>query len=197
MLCRNVLWSSGSSHCKYELNCEYCNITLARNKAPWWWSDKILNMSECFMWNYMCIRWLINWSDSTKNARCYNKISTVFCACHEDAWGSTGLARLILNLSIRCWWAVSLTRWPHYGWGKSYHYLPSVEPVWSFSSKVICLASAGNWTEVFRSRCLARGGGCGQLMRSPLAADCKGWQIGREHEQFKWEEHDFLRLTIV
>ena len=20
--------------CKYELNCEYCNITLARNKAP-------------------------------------------------------------------------------------------------------------------------------------------------------------------
>jgi len=20
---------------------EYCNITLARNKAPWWWSDKI------------------------------------------------------------------------------------------------------------------------------------------------------------
>ena len=27
--------------CKYELNCEYCNITLASNKAPWWWSDKI------------------------------------------------------------------------------------------------------------------------------------------------------------
>ena len=27
--------------CKYELNCEYRNITLARNKAPWWWSDKI------------------------------------------------------------------------------------------------------------------------------------------------------------
>jgi len=27
--------------CKYELNCEYCNITLARNKAPWWWSDMI------------------------------------------------------------------------------------------------------------------------------------------------------------
>jgi len=27
--------------CKYELNCEYCNITLTRNKAPWWWSDKI------------------------------------------------------------------------------------------------------------------------------------------------------------
>ena len=24
------------------------------------------NMSECFMWNYMCICWLINWSDSTK-----------------------------------------------------------------------------------------------------------------------------------
>ena len=27
--------------CKYELNCEYHNITLARNKAPWWWSDTI------------------------------------------------------------------------------------------------------------------------------------------------------------
>jgi len=28
-------------NCKYELNCEYYNIILARNKAPWWWSDKI------------------------------------------------------------------------------------------------------------------------------------------------------------
>ena len=27
--------------CKYQLNREYCNITLARNKAPWLWSDKI------------------------------------------------------------------------------------------------------------------------------------------------------------
>jgi len=27
--------------CKYELNCEYRNITLARNKALWWWYDKI------------------------------------------------------------------------------------------------------------------------------------------------------------
>jgi len=58
--------------CKYELNCEYCNITLARNKAPWWWSDKIetcRSVLKCFkvlMWNYMCIRWLMNWSDSAK-----------------------------------------------------------------------------------------------------------------------------------
>ena len=53
--------------CKYELNCEYCNITLARNKAPWWWCDKIETcriVLECFMGNYMCIRWFINWSDS-------------------------------------------------------------------------------------------------------------------------------------
>ena len=52
--------------CKYELNCEYCSITLARNKAPWWWSDKIetcRSVLKCFMWNYMCIRWLINWSE--------------------------------------------------------------------------------------------------------------------------------------
>jgi len=28
--------------CKNELNCEYCNITSAKNnKASWWWSDKI------------------------------------------------------------------------------------------------------------------------------------------------------------
>jgi len=55
--------------CKYELNCEYRNMTLASNKAPWWWSDKIetcRSVLKCFMWNYMCIRWLINWSDSTK-----------------------------------------------------------------------------------------------------------------------------------
>jgi len=53
--------------CKYQLNCEYCNITLARNKTPWWWSDKIetcRSVLKCFMWNYMCIRWSINWSDT-------------------------------------------------------------------------------------------------------------------------------------
>ena len=33
--------------CKYELNCEYCNIILERNKAPWWWSDKI-ETCRCF-----------------------------------------------------------------------------------------------------------------------------------------------------
>jgi len=38
--------------CKYELNCEYCNITLARNKAPWLWSDKIetcRSVLKCFI----------------------------------------------------------------------------------------------------------------------------------------------------
>ena len=37
--------------CKYELNCEYCNITLARSKAPWWWSEKIetcRSVLKCF-----------------------------------------------------------------------------------------------------------------------------------------------------
>ena len=37
--------------CKYELNCEYRNITLARNIAPWWWSDKIetcRSVLKCF-----------------------------------------------------------------------------------------------------------------------------------------------------
>jgi len=37
--------------CKYELNCEYCNITVTRNIAPWWWSDKIetcRSVLKCF-----------------------------------------------------------------------------------------------------------------------------------------------------
>ena len=34
--------------CKYELNWENCNITLARNKAPWWWSDKIETCQSVF-----------------------------------------------------------------------------------------------------------------------------------------------------
>jgi len=62
MLPQHLVW-------KYELNCKYCNINLARNKAPWWWSDKIetcRNVLKCFVWNYLCIRWLINWSDTTK-----------------------------------------------------------------------------------------------------------------------------------
>ena len=52
--------------CKYELNCEYCNITLARNKAPWCWSDKNVtcrSVLKCFMWNFMCTRWFINWNN--------------------------------------------------------------------------------------------------------------------------------------
>ena len=49
---------------KNELNCEYCNITLARNnKAPWRWSDKIETCRsdfKCFMWNLCkCSFWLI------------------------------------------------------------------------------------------------------------------------------------------
>jgi len=44
MLPQHLVW-------KYQLNCEYCNITLARNKAPWWWSDKIetcWSVLKCF-----------------------------------------------------------------------------------------------------------------------------------------------------
>ena len=70
MLCRNVLWSrcahlvTAQQHiptrhdmlpqhlvCKYQLNCEYCNIILARIKHPWWWSDKIetcRSVLKCF-----------------------------------------------------------------------------------------------------------------------------------------------------
>ena len=68
-----------------QFNYEYCNITLARNKAPWWWSDKpetCRSVLKCFkkffMWNYTWIHWLINWSDSAKNALCNNKIYEVW-----------------------------------------------------------------------------------------------------------------------
>jgi len=57
--------------CKYELICEYCNLNLARNKAPWWWSDKVetcRSVLKCFVWNYMCIRWLINWCNLSEVA---------------------------------------------------------------------------------------------------------------------------------
>jgi hypothetical protein len=51
--------------CKYELNCEYCNITLARNKALWWWSDKIetcRSVLKCFE-SVLCeiIRAFVGW----------------------------------------------------------------------------------------------------------------------------------------
>ena len=74
MLPQHLVW-------KYELNCEYCNITLARNRAPWWWSDKIetcRSVLKCFksvLCEIICafVGW---WIDSAKNAQCYNKIYT-------------------------------------------------------------------------------------------------------------------------
>ena len=69
--------------CKYELNCEYCNITLAGNKAPWWWSDKIetcRSVLKCFKIFYV-ILYVHSLVDKLKwfyeIARCYNKIYTV------------------------------------------------------------------------------------------------------------------------
>ena len=69
--------------CKYELNCEHCNITLARNKAPWWWSDKIetcRSVLKCFKVFYGKL-YVLSLVDKLKwfykNARCYNNI----CSC--------------------------------------------------------------------------------------------------------------------
>ena len=65
--------------CKYELNCEYCNIISARNKATWWWSEKMetcRSVLKCFMWNYMFIRWLINRSNSHPSFRPPNGITS-------------------------------------------------------------------------------------------------------------------------
>jgi len=72
--------------CKYELNCEYYNITLERNKAPWWCSDKIetwRSVLKCFksaLCEIICafvfdgLRWFC------ENIRCYNKI-LLLCLC--------------------------------------------------------------------------------------------------------------------
>ena len=63
--------------CKYELNCEYCNKILARNKAPWWWSDKIETCRSVLKVFYVKL-YMHLLVDKLKwfyeNARCYNKI---------------------------------------------------------------------------------------------------------------------------
>ena len=66
--------------CKYELNCEYCNITSERNKAPWWWCDKIetcRSVLKCLKVFYVKL-YVHSLVDKLKwfyeNARCYNKI---------------------------------------------------------------------------------------------------------------------------
>jgi len=67
--------------CKYELNYEYCNITLAGNKAPWWWSDKIETCRGVLKVFYMKL-YVHSLVDRLKwfyeNARCYNKIYVLF-----------------------------------------------------------------------------------------------------------------------
>ena len=70
--------------CKYELNCEYCNITLARNKAPFWWNDKIetcRSVLKCFKVFYvkLYVHSLVHklkWFYET--SRCYIKIYRLF-----------------------------------------------------------------------------------------------------------------------
>ena len=63
--------------CKYELNCEYGNINLARKKAPWWWSDKIETCRSVLKVFYVKL-YVHSLVDKLKwfyeNARCYNKI---------------------------------------------------------------------------------------------------------------------------
>ena len=87
---------------KYELNCEYRNITLKRNKAPWWWSDKIetcRSVLKCFMWNYMSIRWLINWC-WYKNLLWGKVLSSTHCRVN---WHKALKKNLQHSKSICCW----------------------------------------------------------------------------------------------
>jgi len=71
--------------CKCELNCEYRNITLARNKAPWWRSDKIETCRSVLKVFYVKL-YVHSLVDKSKwfyeNARCYNKIykHTILCS---------------------------------------------------------------------------------------------------------------------
>ena len=86
----------GSISCCVGMCCEYCNITLARNKAPWWWSDKIetcRSILNCLKVFYVKL-YVHSLVDKLKwfyeNARCYNKTHT------------------------RHWWIANLRYWPLY-----------------------------------------------------------------------------------
>ena len=104
--------------CKYELNCEYCNITLARNKAPRWWSDKIetcRSVLKCFMWNYMCIRWLINWSE--QHVLVWRTVFKL-CICTGLKWKHTHSLLFYCDTVLHCHrWSpllvCSLPQYPH------------------------------------------------------------------------------------
>ena len=73
--------------CKYGLNYEYCNVTLARNTAPWWWYDKSETCRSVLKVFYvkLYVRSLV---DKLKrfyeNERCYNKIyKSEFLLCTD------------------------------------------------------------------------------------------------------------------
>jgi len=51
--------------------------------------------------------------------------------CHEDIWGSGGIAPLILNLSTRCRWVVDLMSQPLYPLGKDPSVLTRQEDGWA------------------------------------------------------------------
>ena len=78
--------------CKYELKCEYCNITLARNKAPWWWSDKIetwRSVLKCFK-SVLCeiICAFVGWWIEVKHNKKFQDIkpSTFSCGTTARFW---------------------------------------------------------------------------------------------------------------
>jgi len=97
---------------KYQLNCEYCNITLARDKAPWWWSDKIetfRSVLKCFK-SILCemtcafVGWWIG-VILQKSARCCTCFEQFLCP--SSAFFHCTLCytyRFALCTVKNCWW---------------------------------------------------------------------------------------------
>jgi len=52
-------------------------------------------------------------------------------SCHEDIWGSLGIALHILNLSTKWRWVNSFITWLLYPWGKSPWYPLEEEGKWA------------------------------------------------------------------
>jgi len=71
--------------CKYELNCEYRNITLSRNKAPWWWPDKnetCRSVLKCFK-SVLCeiICAFVGWQIEVIIINSQHYLQTQWCTC--------------------------------------------------------------------------------------------------------------------
>jgi len=82
------------------------------------------------MWNYICIPWLINWSDSTKMHGATIRLTEWLIKCrwckgewspfarYDDIWGNVGIAPPFLNLASI--WGECSTPQPLCPWERTY-----------------------------------------------------------------------------